>query len=309
MRPIMFPSPSFVLGPSVMKRSLSLRFADVCRHYHLGTGQQNVTAQGGYAEAPAPRLNLSRILTISMLEAPGSRAPRERSPVRTSLVERARDGDDVAFAELVDLDGGRCYATAFRILRDVERAQDAVQPSLRRPCWSLPWAASTSFVPGRTAPSAVPGRPPSPSPQPTPTPSPSPTPEPPTAGTITLTDAGCTWVGNPTPVTDQTRIVIAVRNDTATFGNFTLYKLNESRTWEEAAAWVTAENEALIAGEPRNVPADFATDRATSDALAGLENRLVATVSTGAYGVMCSANQPPPGAIFNVYLVGPLEVE
>jgi RNA polymerase sigma-70 factor (ECF subfamily) len=36
-------------------------------------------------------------------------------------------GDDVAFAELVDLDGDPCYAIAYRILRDVERAQDAVQ--------------------------------------------------------------------------------------------------------------------------------------------------------------------------------------
>ena len=47
--------------------------------------------------------------------------------MRTRLVERARDGDDVAFAELLDLDGDRCYAIAYRILRDVERAQDAVQ--------------------------------------------------------------------------------------------------------------------------------------------------------------------------------------
>jgi RNA polymerase sigma-70 factor (ECF subfamily) len=43
------------------------------------------------------------------------------------LVEQARDGDESAFAELVDLDGDRCYAIAYRILRDVERAQDAVQ--------------------------------------------------------------------------------------------------------------------------------------------------------------------------------------
>jgi RNA polymerase sigma-70 factor (ECF subfamily) len=43
------------------------------------------------------------------------------------LVERARDGDESAFADLVDLDGDRCYAIAYRILRDVERAQDAVQ--------------------------------------------------------------------------------------------------------------------------------------------------------------------------------------
>jgi RNA polymerase sigma-70 factor, ECF subfamily len=47
--------------------------------------------------------------------------------VRVRLVERARDGDDVAFTELVDLDGDRCYAIAYRILRDAERAQDAVQ--------------------------------------------------------------------------------------------------------------------------------------------------------------------------------------
>ena len=43
------------------------------------------------------------------------------------LVEQARDGDEIAFSELIDLDGDRCYAIAYRILRDVERAQDAVQ--------------------------------------------------------------------------------------------------------------------------------------------------------------------------------------
>jgi RNA polymerase sigma-70 factor, ECF subfamily len=48
-------------------------------------------------------------------------------PVRERLIERARAGDDVAFAELVDIDGDRCYAIAYRILRDAERAQDAVQ--------------------------------------------------------------------------------------------------------------------------------------------------------------------------------------
>ena len=47
--------------------------------------------------------------------------------MRTRLVERARDGDDVAFTELVDMDGDLCYSIAYRILRDVERAQDAVQ--------------------------------------------------------------------------------------------------------------------------------------------------------------------------------------
>ena len=47
--------------------------------------------------------------------------------MQAGLVERARDGDELAFAALVDLAGGRSYAIAYRILRDVERAQDAVQ--------------------------------------------------------------------------------------------------------------------------------------------------------------------------------------
>lgn len=50
--------------------------------------------------------------------------------MRARLVERAREGDESAFADLVDLDGDRCYAIAWRILRDTERAQDAVQQAL-----------------------------------------------------------------------------------------------------------------------------------------------------------------------------------
>lgn len=47
--------------------------------------------------------------------------------MRTALVQRAREGDEDAFAQLVDMDGDRCYAIAYRILRDVDRAKDAVQ--------------------------------------------------------------------------------------------------------------------------------------------------------------------------------------
>jgi RNA polymerase sigma-70 factor (ECF subfamily) len=69
--------------------------------------------------------------------------------MRTRLVERARDGDEVAFTELVDLDGDECFAIAYRILRDAERARDAVQqafllawrelPRLRDPERFSPW--------------------------------------------------------------------------------------------------------------------------------------------------------------------------
>jgi RNA polymerase sigma-70 factor, ECF subfamily len=61
-----------------------------------------------------------------MSEAPDSGCHR-RGAVHLGLVERAREGDHSAFSELVDLDGDRCYAIAYRILRDTERAQDAVQ--------------------------------------------------------------------------------------------------------------------------------------------------------------------------------------
>ena len=47
--------------------------------------------------------------------------------MRERLVERASDGDERAFADLVDLNGDRCYSIAYGILRDVDRAQDAVQ--------------------------------------------------------------------------------------------------------------------------------------------------------------------------------------
>jgi RNA polymerase sigma-70 factor (ECF subfamily) len=47
--------------------------------------------------------------------------------MRTALVQRAQAGDEDAFTQLVDLDGDRCYAIAYRILRDVDRTKDAVQ--------------------------------------------------------------------------------------------------------------------------------------------------------------------------------------
>jgi RNA polymerase sigma-70 factor, ECF subfamily len=60
-----------------------------------------------------------------------------------ALVDRAKEGDHDAFAALTNATGDRCMAIAFRILRDVDLAEDAVQhsfvtawrklPSLRDP--------------------------------------------------------------------------------------------------------------------------------------------------------------------------------
>lgn len=46
------------------------------------------------------------------------------------IVERAQRGDQEAFAALVHLVGDRLFAVAFRILRDRDRAEDALQQAL-----------------------------------------------------------------------------------------------------------------------------------------------------------------------------------
>jgi RNA polymerase sigma-70 factor (ECF subfamily) len=50
--------------------------------------------------------------------------------VERSLVDRARSGDRLAFAELTVVIGDRLYALAFRIVRETSAAQDAVQQAL-----------------------------------------------------------------------------------------------------------------------------------------------------------------------------------
>lgn len=58
--------------------------------------------------------------------------------MRSSLVERARAGDPVAFDALVDLDADRCLAIAYRITRDPALAEDAVQQALIQAWRELP---------------------------------------------------------------------------------------------------------------------------------------------------------------------------
>jgi RNA polymerase sigma-70 factor (ECF subfamily) len=58
--------------------------------------------------------------------------------LRSSLVERARNGDHAAFDALVDLDSDRCLAIAYRITRDHALAEDAVQQALLTAWRELP---------------------------------------------------------------------------------------------------------------------------------------------------------------------------
>lgn len=50
--------------------------------------------------------------------------------MQVELVERARRGDHEAFTSLAAAHVDRCYALAYRILRDPHRAQDATQQAL-----------------------------------------------------------------------------------------------------------------------------------------------------------------------------------
>ena len=50
--------------------------------------------------------------------------------MQRELVERAARGDQEAFASLATLHVDRCYALAYRILRDPHRAHDATQQAL-----------------------------------------------------------------------------------------------------------------------------------------------------------------------------------
>ena len=47
-----------------------------------------------------------------------------------AIVELARGGDEEAFASLIQMAGDRLMAIAFRILRDTDRAEDAVQQAI-----------------------------------------------------------------------------------------------------------------------------------------------------------------------------------
>jgi RNA polymerase sigma-70 factor (ECF subfamily) len=81
---------------------------------------------------------------------PAQEGPRKGRGVDRELVERAQQGDQGAFAEVVHAIGGRLYAVAYRILRDHDRADDASQqaivnvwrdlPSLRDPDRFEGWA-------------------------------------------------------------------------------------------------------------------------------------------------------------------------
>lgn len=69
------------------------------------------------------------LMTRIVWERPGDAAQTGRG-MQLELVERARSGDHEAFSELASASFARLYGAAKLILRDPDRAQDAVQEAL-----------------------------------------------------------------------------------------------------------------------------------------------------------------------------------
>jgi RNA polymerase sigma-70 factor, ECF subfamily len=74
-------------------------------------------------------MNVSPPAGSILVEAAKSAANARRS-MHAELVERAKRGDRDAFESLAAATADRCYALAYRILRDPHRAQDAAQQAL-----------------------------------------------------------------------------------------------------------------------------------------------------------------------------------
>jgi RNA polymerase sigma-70 factor (ECF subfamily) len=64
------------------------------------------------------------------VQRPTGRVEGKEERVHRELVDQAKRGDEEAFDALARLVGDRCMAIACRILRDADRAEDAVQAAL-----------------------------------------------------------------------------------------------------------------------------------------------------------------------------------
>jgi hypothetical protein len=124
-------------------------------------------------------------------------------------------------------------------------------------------------------------------------------------GTITLTDADCTWEGNPGSMSAG-RLTLAVRNETDDYGVFMVHKLRPGRTFDEGRAAITAIQEALKTGA--EWPEEISDAVIEGTAEAGQESDVIMVTTAGTFGIVCSANTSPTGDILTVFLAGPLEV-
>jgi hypothetical protein len=124
-------------------------------------------------------------------------------------------------------------------------------------------------------------------------------------GTITLTDTGCSWAGNPNSIAAGP-VTIETRNETDDFAVFDVHRLQQGKTWEDGEALIAAIQEALRTGA--DWPPAVSDFIAGSEVTAGADGEIAFASLSGTHGVVCSANTSPTGDILTVFLVGPLTV-
>ena len=150
---------------------------------------------------------------------------------------------------------------------------------------------------------------PNPTANPTPAANPTPTANPTAthtdAGTITLTETGCSWAGNPGSMRPG-RVMLTGQNSTDDYGLFIVHRLHAGKSWADGEALIAAIQEALRTDA--DWPPEVSEAITEMAAKAGDTTRLAIDLSAGTYGVVCSANTSSVGDILTVYLVGPLSV-
>jgi hypothetical protein len=159
------------------------------------------------------------------------------------------------------------------------------------------------------------------------TPTPSPTPlAASSAGTITLTDSGCTWNGSPGSMSMPPLMNLRFRNETDDYGLLLLHWVKPGHTWQEGVDFVAELQRLLATGSdwpPNDISMAVAEygvaangDEVLSWATSGIGDGPIEEFrhggnwqwEPGTYGVICSANTSPTGDILTTFLVGPLQL-
>ena len=151
-------------------------------------------------------------------------------------------------------------------------------PSLRRSLAVVACAALMGCTAASTAPPT--GTPPAARPSP----------EQVEGGTITLTDDGCTWEGNPGPLSGA-QAKVEIRNETDDFGAFFVHRLKPEFTWQDGVDAIAAIVAAHEAGEDwPNWASNLTSVMSEATADAGATSTAVIGPTAGIHGVVCSAS-------------------
>lgn len=160
-------------------------------------------------------------------------------------------------------------------------------------------AGSPTSAPAKSPPSSAPSPPAATATAPGRTPAPTPA----SLGTITLTDTGCSWEGNP-GVAPAGLVTLRARNATGDYGLFIVHRLRTGKSWADGEAAIAAIQQALVTGAEWPPAISDAVGELAAEA--GGDDRQNITLTPGTYGIVCSANTSRIGDILTVFLVGPL---